>query len=161
MLIIFICSYVHSGIELIVQYGKPVVDMLDRNIESVVGKAASVKNGLISRYNSSKEEVIIKAKGYKSAITEQVSNSGLKTKVEESVRQAPEMVRSLSTKAVSLTKQGLEISIGHEKTESVINTVKTHTPKFVSSFLETEPADVPVNAAVAEPSSVPATVAAH
>jgi hypothetical protein len=58
--------------------------------------------------------------------------------VEESVKQAPEVVRSLSKKAVSLTKQGLEISIGQEKTETVLNSVKTHTPKFVSSLLGSE-----------------------
>ena len=100
---------------------------------------------IVIKYNTSKDEVMTKAKGYKTAISEQVQTTissanvnDLKTRVEESVKQAPEVVRSLSNKAVSLTKQGLEISIGQEKTESVLNSVKTHTPKFVSSLLSSE-----------------------
>ena len=105
----------------------------------------NVKSVVVNKYKSGKEEVITKAKGYKSAISEQVSTTishtnvnDIKSRVEESVKQAPEVVRSLSNKAVSLTKQGLEISIGTEKTETVVNTVKTHTPRFVSSFLAEE-----------------------
>ena len=90
------------------------------------------------KYNNGKEEVITKAKGYKTAVSATISNAN--SRVEESVKQAPEVVRSLSNKAVSLTKQGLEISLGQEKTESVLNSVKTHTPKFVSSLLSLEQA---------------------
>lgn len=84
---------------------------------------------MLNKYNQEKNEVILKAKEYRSSLTGQVS---------ETVKQAPEVVKNLSNKAASLTKQGLEISIGHEKTESVLNSVKTHTPRFVTSFLSTE-----------------------
>ena len=142
--------------------------------ESVVGVAATSKtfvgeyvSGIVARYNVEKSGVFSKAKEYKSAISEQINNvisessvpvNGLKEKVAESVRQAPDMMRSISNKAVSLTKQGLEISIGQENTETVMNTVKTHTPKFVSSLLAMESTD----AAFAEPTiPVAASVAAH
>jgi hypothetical protein len=136
---------VHSGIEITVSYGEPIVNLIDQNIDSLIGKASDVKNVIVIRYNNRKDEVITRAKGYKAAISEQVLTTisstnvnDLKSRVEESVKQAPEVVRSLSKKAVSLTKQGLEISIGQEKTETVLNSVKTHTPKFVSSLLGSE-----------------------
>ena len=162
--------YVHSGIELVVQLAKPVVIMLDANIDRVSGKVFEVKTNLAQRYHNGKEEVIMRAKGYKSAISEQVSNisssnvSDLRSKVQESVRQAPDVVRSISNKAVSLTKQGLEISIGHEKTETVVNTVITHTPRFVTSLLAqvsepSLPEAIPVK--VAPGTQVPKAVSAH
>ena len=182
--------YISAGIQLAVSYGKSAVTYVDCKIDTVIEKAVSVKDtavettlssknllseyvaGLINRYNQEKFEVISKAKGYKSAISEQITVlsdsapvNGLKVKVAESVRQAPDMMRSLSNKAVSLTKQGLEISIGQEKTETVLNTVKTHTPKFVSSLLAMEPtfgvaSEIPQ--AVTIPSEpVAASVAAH
>ncbi len=131
-----ISSYVHSGVELIVSYGGPVVDVLDKKIDGLIEMASDVKNVIVQKYNNSKEEVITKAKDYKTAVSATLSNAN--SRVEDSVKQAPEVVRSLSNKAVSLTKQGLEISLGQEKTESVLNSVKTHTPKFVSSFLSLE-----------------------
>jgi hypothetical protein len=108
----------------------------------------------VAKCNQRKDEVFNKARGYSSVISEQVSQlsqTNVREKVEESVRQAPEIVRSISNKAVSLTKQGLEISIGQENTASVFNTVKTHTPKFVSSLLAEPRTDA----------SNPAAVAAH
>jgi len=107
--------------------------MIKRVIESKEQVSVYV-NGVVNRYNKEKDEVIVKAKGYKSAISEQIQvlkteNAVITAKVKQ---QAPEMVK----KAVSLTKQGLEISIGQEKTVTVINTVKTHTPRFVTSFIE-------------------------
>jgi hypothetical protein len=136
---------VHSGIEIAVSYGEPIVNVIDQKIDSLIGKASDVKNVIVIKYNNRKDEVMTRAKGYKAAISEQVQTTiscanvnDLKSRVEESVKQAPEVVRSLSNKAVSLTKQGLEISIGQEKTESVLNSVKTHTPKFVSSLLSSE-----------------------
>ncbi len=135
----------HSGIEIAVSYGEPIVNVIDQKIDSLIGKASDVKNVIVIKYNNRKDEVMTRAKGYKAAISEQVQTTiscanvnDLKSRVEESVKQAPEVVRSLSNKAVSLTKQGLEISIGQEKTESVLNSVKTHTPKFVSSLLSSE-----------------------
>lgn len=126
-------------------YGEGIVEIVDTKIDSLIGKASDVKNVIVIKYNTSKDEVMTKAKGYKTAISEQVQTTissanvnDLKTRVEESVKQAPAVVRSLSNKAVSLTKQGLEISIGQENTESVLNSVKTHTPKFVSSLLSAE-----------------------
>ena len=44
--------------------------MLDRNIDNVVGKATAAKTSFITKYNSGKEEVITKAKGYKSVISD-------------------------------------------------------------------------------------------
>ena len=171
--------YISSGVSKVVSYGQPVVAYCDLKIDSIMEKAVTVKDsviektmssknqveeyiaGLVSRYNHEKSEVVSKAKGYKAALTEQISVisdsaqvNGLKEKVAESVRQAPDMMRSISNKAVSLTKQGLEISIGQEKTETVMNTVKTHTPKFVSSLLSMETSDLATEAS-------PASVAAH
>lgn len=138
------------------KYGAPVVQVIDTKLDGICVVASDVRNVLMNKYNSGKDEVMTKAKGYKTAISEQVSTtiaqtnvSELKSRVEESVKQAPEVVRSLSNKAVSLTKQGLEISIGHEKTESVLNTVRTHTPRFVTSLLTSEIAEAPAQAVVA------------
>jgi hypothetical protein len=147
--------YVHSGVELMTKYGAPIVDAIDNKLDGMRVVTCDVRNFLMNKYNCGKDEVITKAKGYKTAISEQVSTtiaqtnvSELKSRVEESVKQAPEVVRSLSNKAVSLTKQGLEISIGHEKTESVLNTVRTHTPRFVTSLLTPESAGAPAQAVV-------------
>jgi hypothetical protein len=153
--------YVHSGVETITSYGLPVVDCIDARLDSISSLASDFKQMIVRKFNNSKEEVISKAIVYKTAISEQVQTTissanvtDFRSRVEESVKQAPEVVRSLSNKAVSLTKQGLEISIGHEKTETVLNSVKTHTPKFVSSLLRLEQADAPLVAG-------PAAVAAH
>ncbi len=113
-----------------------MVEVIDKKIDGLIEMVSDVKSVIVQKYNNSKEEVITKAKGYKTAVSTTLSNAN--SRVEESVKQAPEVVRSLSNKAVSLTKQGLEISLGQEKTESVLNSVKTHTPKFVSSFLSLE-----------------------
>lgn len=154
-------SYVHSGMEYIIQIGTPLVDRLDKNIDSIVTRASTVGYEFVAKCNKRKDDVITKAKGYSSAISEQVfqiSQTNVREKVEESVRQAPEIVRSISNKAVSLTKQGLEISIGQENTASVFNTVKTHTPKFVSSLLSEPPTEVSAPPNEASESTV---VAAH
>ena len=183
-----ICSLISSGIQMVASYGKVVVVAADTHIDSafesvstikasVLGKALESKDrvsqyasDIVNRYHHEKAEVLTKAKGYKSAISEQITVisegtavSDLKNKVTESVKQAPEVVKNLSNRAVSVAKQGLEISIGHEKTETVFKTVKTHTPKFVTSLLSseitsaTEPSPLPV--IPCEP--VAAHVAAH
>jgi hypothetical protein len=75
-------------------------------------------NGAVDRYNKEKDQVMVKAKGYKSALSEQIQVIKSENPVGEitaKVKQAPEMVRSLSNKAVAWTKQGLEKSIGQEK----------------------------------------------
>lgn len=105
--------------------------MIDKKLEQVLGKASEIRRNVMNKYNHSKDEVILKAK--------------------DSVRQAPEMVRTISNRAASLTKQGLEISIGHDNTETVLNKVKTHTPKFVTQLLF-EPS---------LPEAIPAPVSAH
>jgi hypothetical protein len=126
----------------IIKISSPIVDRLDEKLDAVVTTASTLRSDLVATYTARRNDVISKVRGYSSAISEQVSQfsqTQVRVKVEESVRQAPEIVRSISNKAVSLTKQGLEISIGQENTASVINTVITHTPKFVSSLLA-EPA---------------------
>lgn len=140
--------------EYIIQIGSPIIENLDKNIDSIITRASSLGHDFVAKCNQRKDEVFNKARGYSSVISEQVSQlsqTNVREKVEESVRQAPEIVRSISNKAVSLTKQGLEISIGQENTASVFNTVKTHTPKFVSSLLAEPKTDA----------SNPAAVAAH
>lgn len=134
--------------------------LLDRAMERVSTVKGSVLESrshvsgymsqLVDKYNQEKADVILKAKEYKTSLSGQVS---------ETVKQAPEVVKNLSNKAASLTKQGLEISIGQEKAETVMNTVKTHTPKFVTSLLS---AGTPTETVSAGPTEVaPEPVAAH
>ena len=89
-----------------------MVEVIDKKIDGLIEMVSDVKSVIVQKYNNSKEEVITKAKGYKTAVSTTLSNAN--SRVEESVKQAPEVVRSLS------------------------NSVKTHTPKFVSSFLSLE-----------------------
>ncbi len=157
---------------MVVEYGKGIVETVDGFLDRALERVSSVKGSVIEsrknvsgymsqlvvKYNQEKADVILKAKEYKSSLSGQVS---------ETVKQAPEVVKHLSSKAASLTKQGLEISIGQEKAESVMNTVKTHTPRFVASFLsagaptETANSAAAVPTAPAESVTPPEAVAAH